>query len=124
MDFGRPPRRRRPNLTPMIDVVFLLLVFFMLVSRFTTETSLPIMTGGTGQDWSGPPRIVELSDEGLKLNGKPVDPDALAGELRNLLQDENNAIVLRVRGDRSLQESIDILDLLSSAGMRRVVLVE
>lgn len=31
---GAPRRTRRPSLTPMIDAVFLLLVFFMLASRF------------------------------------------------------------------------------------------
>ena len=50
--------RRRPSLTPMIDVVFLLLVFFMLASRFGVETviSLPLASGGGS--YSGPPRIV------------------------------------------------------------------
>ena len=32
--------RRRPSLTPMIDVVFLLLVFFMLASRFGMDAVL------------------------------------------------------------------------------------
>ncbi len=43
-----PPRpsRRRPNLTPMIDVVFLLLVFFMLASQFGRPQALPLFGGG------------------------------------------------------------------------------
>ena len=32
--FEEPHKVRRPSLTPMIDVVFLLLVFFMLAARF------------------------------------------------------------------------------------------
>lgn len=35
--FGSPPPRRRPSLTPMIDVIFLLVVFFMLAARFGAE---------------------------------------------------------------------------------------
>ena len=43
MRFERPSRRRRgPGLTPLIDVVFLLLVFFMLASRFDREALLPL----------------------------------------------------------------------------------
>lgn len=33
-DFAPAPARKRPSLTPMIDVVFLLLVFFMLTAHF------------------------------------------------------------------------------------------
>ncbi|MEO0362761.1 MAG: biopolymer transporter ExbD, partial [Pseudomonadota bacterium] len=39
-DLARAPRRR-PSLTPMIDVVFLLLVFFMLAARFGVELAMP-----------------------------------------------------------------------------------
>ena len=35
-------RRRRPSLTPMIDVVFLLLIFFMLVARFGVDKVIDI----------------------------------------------------------------------------------
>ena len=40
--------RRRPSLTPMIDVVFLLLIFFMLAARFGMEGALPSVVGGDG----------------------------------------------------------------------------
>ncbi|MCC5999361.1 MAG: biopolymer transporter ExbD, partial [Pararhodobacter sp.] len=81
-----PPRpRRRPRLTPMIDVVFLLLIFFMLAARFGQEITLPLGTGGGdgGTPWQGPPRLVEFAPGGaLWLNGVPVSaralPEALA----------------------------------------------
>ena len=34
--------RRRANFTPMIDVVFLLLIFFMMISRFGDSHALPL----------------------------------------------------------------------------------
>ena len=43
---SRPPRR--PSLTSRIDVVFLLLVFFMLAARFGTDVTLPLTTAGAG----------------------------------------------------------------------------
>ena len=59
--FTEPVRKpRRPSLTPMIDVVFLLLVFFMLASRFGSEEALPLPLAGGGGTWSGPPRLVEI----------------------------------------------------------------
>jgi Biopolymer transport protein len=41
----RGASRRRPGLTPIIDVVFLLLVFFMLASRFGQYRALPLSAG-------------------------------------------------------------------------------
>ena len=50
-----PRSRRKPSLTPMIDVVFLLLVFFMLASRFGSDALVPLSLGGSGDTYSGPP---------------------------------------------------------------------
>ena len=60
MQFGPPRHSRRPSLTPMIDVVFLLLVFFMLAARFGHDLSLPMATGGGGDAYDGPPRLVVI----------------------------------------------------------------
>ena len=42
LQFGPPRPRRKPSLTPMIDVVFLLLVFFMLAARFGQDVGLAL----------------------------------------------------------------------------------
>ena len=47
LDLPAQGRRRRIGLTPMIDVVFLLLVFFMLAARFGGTDAIPLtLTGG------------------------------------------------------------------------------
>ncbi|NDG47206.1 MAG: biopolymer transporter ExbD, partial [Flavobacteriia bacterium] len=43
-DFQRSFHRRRPSLTPIIDVVFLLLVFFMLASTFTVDKKVNLLS--------------------------------------------------------------------------------
>jgi biopolymer transport protein ExbD len=47
---GRRQTRRAPGLTPLIDVVFLLLIFFMLVTRFEHETRLPLQLSVVSED--------------------------------------------------------------------------
>ena len=49
-DFATQSRRRTPSLTPMIDVVFLLLVFFMLASRFGVDMEIPLNLAGQGAE--------------------------------------------------------------------------
>jgi len=122
--FGADRPRRRPNLTPMIDVVFLLLVFFMLASRFGTDMTLPLTVAGQGTGYSGPPRLVDISPDALSLNGAPIAPEALAAALAPLTEGPADAIVLRARDEATLQQVIAVMDLLKAAGFTRLVLVE
>ena len=76
--FALARARRRPSLTPMIDVVFLLLVFFLLAARFGVEGALDLRLAGGGTDaWQGPPRLVQIEAETLRLNGRAVNHGAL-----------------------------------------------
>jgi len=122
--FGPPRPRRRPSLTPMIDVVFLLLVFFMLAAQVGREASLPLSAGGGGRDWSGPPRLVDIGPEGLALNGRDVTLDALPAALDGLTGAPSDAIVLRPRDGAPLQRLIDVAEALESAGFSALAVVE
>lgn len=122
--FGPDRPRRRPNLTPMIDVVFLLLVFFMLVSRFGVDRVLPLSMAGGGGGWSGPPRLVDVAPGGLALNGAPVAADALAAALAPLMPGADAPVVLRARDGAPLQALVAVMETLGQAGFSRLVLVE
>lgn len=123
--FDPAPRlRRRPNLTPMIDVVFLLLIFFMLASRFGVDRALPLAVAGSGGTYAGPPRLVELAPSGLSLNGVPVAPDRLPDALAAMMQSPDDAIILRARDGADLQALVAVMDRLGAAGLTRLLLVE
>jgi len=125
LSLAEPRRARRPNLTPMIDVVFLLLVFFMLASRFGADRTLPLATG-TGAATATPAvlRLVELdAGGGLRLNGRPITAPELAPALTALSPDPAVPVVLRGKG-AALQALVTVLDDLEAAGFSRLVLVE
>ncbi|RGP36610.1 ExbD/TolR family protein [Pseudotabrizicola alkalilacus] len=124
ISFGADRPRRRPNLTPMIDVVFLLLVFFMLASRFGVDRAVPLSLPGSGGSYSGPPRLVELSAEGLRLNGRAIAPEDLAAALTALMDSPTDAIVLRPQDGADLQALVVLMETLGAAGFSRLVLVE
>lgn len=117
-------KRRRPSLTPMIDVVFLLLVFFMLASRFGVEQVMPLPLSGGGSAYSGPPRLVEVAADGLRLNGRPVAAEALSAALAPLMTGLDDTIVLRGSDGATLQDVVTIADALRAAGYTTLVLVE
>lgn len=78
------PKRKRGmvSLTPLIDVVFLLLIFFMLTTSFMTTQSLSVVTPAPSADeLPQDARVVEIwlmGDDTLRVNGEPVESDALA----------------------------------------------
>ena len=106
-------RRRRPSLTPMIDVVFLLLIFFMLVARFGVDNVIDInLPAARGQNvqYEGPPRLIEIkSGDIVSLNGSEIPLGQLANKLRALMPSPNALIVLRSSAEANTQDLLNIL---------------
>jgi biopolymer transport protein ExbD len=118
-----PRPRHRMNLTPMIDVVFLLLVFFMMVSRFGAEQAVPLQLGGTGGNWTGPPRLVDISDSGVRLNGSVVPDAVLVQALEPLMASPQDPVILRLSEGSDVQDLMEVMDRLQAAGMTRLSVV-
>ncbi|WP_194095125.1 ExbD/TolR family protein [Marivivens aquimaris] len=122
-DFAPVRKRRRISLTPMIDVVFLLLIFFMLVSRFGTDMHVALgLASGSGDSYSGPPRLVTVLPEGVELNGIAVDD--IAAEVAPLTESAGDIIVLKAAEATDLGRVVAVMDDLRGAGFSHLVLVE
>ena len=117
-------RRRRPSLTPMIDVVFLLLIFFMLVARFgvdkVIDINLPSALGQSSQ-YEGPPRLVEIkSGNMVSLNGTQISLDQLSSKLSQLMPSPNALIIVRSSAEANTQDLLDVLLYLKSEKIMNV----
>ena len=123
-DLGPRRRGRRASLTPMIDVVFLLLVFFMLAARFGLEVELPAAPAIGAADWSGPPRLVEVTPEGQRLNGVALDWPALLERLAAMVDGPEDPVVLRALDGADLQRLAAAMAMLQQAGHGRLAVVE
>jgi len=125
MQLGPDPIRRKPSLTPMIDVVFLLLVFFMLASRFGHDVAIDLpLSAASDRPYEGPPRLVDILPEGVRLNGIEMELETLLPELGAMMLSHSDAIILRARGEADLQRVVAVMEALSSAGYETLVLVE
>lgn len=125
MNFAEARPKRRPSLTPMIDVVFLLLVFFMLASRFGMDMQMPLTTAGGGESaYSGPPRLVDIDVEGLRLNGVETAPEALVAALGELMESPEDTVILRAGEEAPLERLVMVMSLLQDAELTNLVLVE
>ncbi|MEM9146000.1 MAG: biopolymer transporter ExbD [Pseudomonadota bacterium] len=123
--FGEARRGRRPSLTPMVDVVFLLLVFFMLAASTSAERTLPLIPPSPTEGvYEGAPRIITVTAGGLALNGAPVTLDALPLELAPLMPGPEAVVVVQPDTSASVQQAVVVLDRLSEAGIANIVLAE
>ena len=125
------PRRIRNNirLTPLIDVVFLLLVFFILAGRFDVISLRPLDLAGVGPPAPGAARqetvLLRLdADGGARLNGEAMPEGAIDARLRGLRERfAGLQVVLDPEPGLDLQALIDWLDRLEGLGLDRVRLL-
>lgn len=123
-------RVKRPSLVldlaPLIDVVFLLLVFFMLTSSFVPP-SLPLQLPGTQNTETAPPEPITISmDQSgrIAINGTEVTlaefPERLEAEFALV---ESRAVAFR--GDRGAAYGnfVELMDLARRAGATQLQIV-
>lgn len=129
MRLNRPARRRSiMNLTPLIDVVFLLLVFFMLASTFLKFGTIGLQTEGGGAGVAGAMDTVALVHVGAggsyRVDGRPVDVDALASALEEVVRGGKSQAVIVVREDAQTRDLAAGLAVVRRAAFKVVRVVE
>nr|WP_239017432.1 biopolymer transporter ExbD [Spiribacter vilamensis] len=122
------PRGRRNliSLTPLIDVVFILLMFFMLASSFLDWRAIeldPPQRAGSGDALTGA-MLVEVRAGGLRLAGKAIELPSLVERLRQQTDtDPDLRVLIRPAEGVSLQRTVDVLDRLDTADIDNVSLI-
>lgn len=118
-----PERHRTPfiSLTPLIDVVFILLVFFMLATRFGQFYDLPVNVQ-PAESMNKPDDkwlVIEVEADGdLNLNGVSFTPDAVVDRLDT----DKTKVWVTVNADASLQQALAAVDAIKAAGVKDVQL--
>ncbi|AHK78727.1 biopolymer transporter ExbD [Ectothiorhodospira haloalkaliphila] len=125
MQIELPPPRRRAliSLTPLIDVVFILLIFFMLASSFLDWSAVPLSTPSAQQTPAvvdEPPLSVRIFvDSGVRIEGEAVERDAIRSVVRQYLDDQpERTVVVQPEGGVPLQQVVDVLDEVRHANPR------
>ena len=127
MQLARRPRRAGfMGLTPLIDMIFLLLLFFLLGSDFVTygQSRLAPPRGSGGNTSAPPPIVITLSADGaLSWNGTPANHDFLTRETtRRVIANDEQILVLMPAGNANIQQVSDIMDVLQHAGAKSITL--
>ncbi len=126
--FNSPPQRRRPviNITSLIDVMFLLLIFFMVSATFRGDESafdIILPQAGTGEAGEEPPHTVAVAADGTyRFGGVEVDLQELGEAAAALFAEEpDTPIALRADEAAGFGPIVRALDVIRAAGGRRLV---
>ena len=127
MKFGQPrPTGRLISLTPLIDVVFILLIFFMLTSSFLDWRSVDFTVSSGLVDATSAQRAILISlhtDGSIAVGSKPVAKQTLRSVMTaKLAENRDQRVVIRSDPGVSLQRAVDTLDLLRRIGATKVSL--
>jgi biopolymer transport protein ExbD len=124
----RAPEAPEINLTPLIDVVFLMLVFFVVTTTFDARQSLSVTLPGTrtgAPEPASPIVVVLAADGGLHIDGEPVvgGSDAIQRALtaaRAGRAPDKRRVVIRADEDVRHGRVLQVMDQAGRSGMAEV----
>ncbi len=125
---GRRRSSYIPNLTPLIDIVFLLLIFFMLTSHFVKDEviNMDLPEAETGESSENFKQLeVIISDQNTLIFNKQTVNIAQLEEMLNQALTNQEEKVVRIRGDKEvdLGIAIDVFDAAKKAGAQGIDIV-
>ncbi|MBO7513831.1 MAG: biopolymer transporter ExbD [Fibrobacter sp.] len=119
-------RRIRPDMTPLIDCVFLLLVFFLVTSVFKQDESvlkliLPETQSEVKRD-TPEGLYIELSETELAFNGQRGTPDELR-EKAAMVQNKKSPVAIKIDKGTTYERIAVILDILQVQKLYNIQLI-
>ncbi len=116
-----------PDITPLIDVVFLLLIFFMVSTVFKKSEvalllNLPEVSDEQAQGTADKVITIEVSDDKMAYNGKALEEDELGAKL-GLVTTKDIPIELRIDKDVKYEKVVKVLDQLKKNSLNNLSLI-
>ena len=128
MHFPEPrPRSDEERILPMINVVFLLLIFFMLAGRLAAGDPLQISPPSSNSDApvAGQELLILVGADGrLALGNEVMGAEALRSAIAaRMAQGPGAAVHLKANSAAEANDVIEVMSLLRDAGVERLTLL-
>ncbi|HZL20734.1 MAG TPA: biopolymer transporter ExbD [Polyangia bacterium] len=117
------------NVTPLIDIVLVLLIIFMVMTPVMLKEIVAKVPQKQTENLPQPPGenpiVIELdAHDGLALNGEAVAPEALAARVGERLQhDRQKVVFFKVDDDANYGRAVHIMDICKGAGAKTLGIV-
>nr|WP_086938062.1 biopolymer transporter ExbD [Thaumasiovibrio occultus] len=129
MRLNRPRRQREEaqvDLTSMLDIVFIMLIFFIVTSSFVNESGIdvnrPQASNAVSQKEAGIFVAVTANNE-IYIDKRLIDQERIQPTLERLLLDKpETALVIQADEDASSGTVVRVMDAAQSAGITQIAL--
>jgi biopolymer transport protein ExbD len=114
------------DLTPLIDVTFQLLIFFLLTASFRNESAFKVqLPKAKAQDPSTEQSavVVRIAEDGrVEVDGKIVDDNELELRLCAAQKEGEGGATLNIKADRESRHErlVQVMDVARSCGIRKM----
>ncbi|MDX1653716.1 MAG: biopolymer transporter ExbD [Candidatus Competibacteraceae bacterium] len=121
-------RDEEAGIIPLINVVFLLLIFFMIAGQLSSPDALvvdPPSSREAGPARKGPLTLLIDRQGRLALEGSTLEEAQLASALGQRLSEEGAGTTVRIKADARLEAGrlIEVMDRLREAGAEELLLL-
>lgn len=121
---ARPEQKSEIDISPLIDMVFILLIFFMVSTTFVKDMKLDIERPGAGSASAASSKALRInidSSSNIYIDGNPVRPWMVQSRVRDFLDSSGNGSVLVITDRRvPAQRLIEVVDQCRLAGAKDV----
>lgn len=118
-------RRARVDMSPLIDIVFLLLIFFAVTTTFLEDSGmdLELPESSTATSTEAAAIVVEIGAEGeIRLSGEVVTAEELTRRVGELSEEERRRITVRADRSVDLGIAVRVIDALREGGAEGISL--
>jgi biopolymer transport protein ExbD len=114
------------NLTPMLDVVFIMLIFFIVTASFVKESGIEISRPGAStavRKEKGNILIAISANDQIWMNRRQVDPRALRANIERMhAENPQGSVVIQADKEAKTGLLVKVMDAARSAGVKSVSL--
>ncbi len=114
------------NLTPMLDVVFIMLIFFIVTASFVKESGIEISRPGAStavRKERGNILIAISANDQIWMNRRQLDPRALRANIeRAHAENPQGAVIIQADEEAKTGLLVQVMDAARSAGVKSVSL--
>jgi len=116
------------NITPLIDVVLVLLIIFMVLTPSMLKeltANVPRKDESNNPPPPNPPMVLEISAKSeLALNTEPVAPEALADKVgERLKHDSQKVVFFKVDDEAIYGDVVKFMDIIKGAGAKTLAII-
>jgi len=134
MSFTRSRKARRADeaevdMTPMLDIVFIMLIFFIVTATFLDEQGLDFTPPPPDIQTLAPPipaiSIYVDAKNAISVDNEAAELSAVASRVERLMAEKPNAVIsLRADAQASLDPVVYIKDQMTLAGRETVIKID